>query len=198
MENVNNDIVTTDDVQEVNAAQMDSSTAVAEPEPAEPEPAKDDRPKKEIAIEKLKKELNKAKNKYFADPVIGYLLKRCEEDEGLAEDVAQDHKTWSKCFNYITTQARKQAEGNCAAVRDDVVYEWAEDYFHRDDKAEEARKAKREAATKERREKEEAKRAEMRKKQAPVKEEKPKEAIKPKKNTKEIEGQMDMFSMFGM
>lgn len=35
------------------------------------------------------------------DPIITYLLKRCEEDQGLAEDVMQDGKTWNKCFDYI-------------------------------------------------------------------------------------------------
>jgi len=103
---------------------------------------------KQRAEEKLKKELAAAKDKSFADPIIGYLLERCREDEGLAEDVVQDHKTWQKCFDYIYSQARKQAQGSCAAVRDDVVYEWAEDYYHKDDRAEEEKKAKKAAETK--------------------------------------------------
>ena len=97
---------------------------------------------KEKACEKLRGELKKADDKQFADPVIGYLMKRCEEDAGLAQDVTQEHKTWKKCMKYIFDQARKQAKGNQAAVRYDVVYEWAEDYYHKDDKAEEERKAK--------------------------------------------------------
>ncbi|WP_379690413.1 hypothetical protein [Mediterraneibacter gnavus] len=44
------------------------------------------------AKEKLEKELNDAKDKNFADPVIKYLLKRCEEDDGLSSDVLQPHK----------------------------------------------------------------------------------------------------------
>ena len=47
-----------------------------------------------------------------------------------------------KCYQYINEQARKQAKGNSCAVRDDVVYEWAEDYYHKDDKAEEEEKTK--------------------------------------------------------
>ena len=35
-------------------------------------------------------------------------MKRCEEDQGLAEDVMQEGKTWNKCFNYIVEQARKE------------------------------------------------------------------------------------------
>ncbi|MDE6980699.1 MAG: PcfK-like family protein [Lachnospiraceae bacterium] len=150
---------------------------------------------KRMAKEKLEKELKKDKDKTFAEPVIGYLLKRCEDDFGLAQDVVQEHKTWKKCFDYIYSQARKQTEGNCAAVRDDVVYEWAEDYYHKDDKAEEEKKAKKAAERK----KKQAERA-KKEKSVPAKAEapKPKEEPKPKKNGKDMEGQMDMFSMMGM
>lgn len=88
------------------------------------------------AKEKLKRELAEAKDKTLVDPVIKYLMKRCEEDTGMAEDVLQTHKTWGNCLIYIYGKARKQSNGKCAAVRDDVVYEWAEDYFRLDDKAE--------------------------------------------------------------
>ena len=97
---------------------------------------------KEKAQNKLKSELENAKDKSFAEPVIEYLLKRCAEDKGISEDVLLEHKTWEKCYNYIYEQARKQSTGNRAVVRDAVVFEWAEDYFHRDDKAEEEKKAK--------------------------------------------------------
>lgn len=90
----------------------------------------------------MQEELKKAKDKTFADPVIKHLIERCEESESLASDICQDHKTWEKCYKYIYEQARKQAKGSSCAVRDDVVYEWAEDYFHKDDKAEEDKKAK--------------------------------------------------------
>ena len=36
---------------------------------------------------------------------------------------------------YIMDQARKLKSGNCAMVKDSVVYEWAEDYYRLDDKA---------------------------------------------------------------
>lgn len=86
---------------------------------------------KQKAKEKLEAEKKKATQKNFADPVITYLLKRCEEDQGLAEDVMQEEKTWNKCFNYIVEQARKQSNGRNTAVEDQVVYEWAEDYYHK-------------------------------------------------------------------
>lgn len=156
------------------------------------------------AKEKLEKELNDAKDKNFADPVIKYLLKRCEEDDGLSSDVLQPHKTWAKCFTYIYEQARKQMDGNCAAVLDDVVYEWAEDYFHLDDKAIEEKKKKEEEKRKKQQKQDAEKRKQQISKQKPAKEKKPektpnakpvKEVKKqaPKKN--ETEGQMSLFDL---
>ena len=146
---------------------------------------------KQMAKEKLEKEMKADKDKTFAEPVIGYLLKRCEDDLGLAQDVVQEHKTWKKCLDYIYEQARKQATENRAVIRDDVVYEWAEDYYHKDDKAEEEKKA-RETAERKKKQKERAKKA----KAEPQKTESPKP--KPKKNSKDMDGQLDMFSMMGM
>lgn len=95
------------------------------------------------AKEKLEDEKKKAAQKNFADPIITYLLKRCEEDLGMAEDVAQDGKTWDKCFKYITEQARKlPRSGIGVAVEDHVVYEWAEDYYHKEEKQEPVKKEK--------------------------------------------------------
>jgi len=105
------------------------------------------------AQEKLKIELEKVKDKVFAEPIISYLIKRCEEDKGISEDVLQNHKTLGKCFSYVYSQAKKQAGNqNKCAVRDDVVYEWAEDYYHIDDKAIEEKKAKEEAERKKKQE----------------------------------------------
>lgn len=111
----------------------------AEIKAAEAENAK---PVKQKAREKLEAEKKKATQKNFADPIITYLMKRCEEDQGLAEDVMQEGKTWSKCFNYIVEQARKQSNGRSTAVEDRVVYEWAEDYYHKYEKPETAKKEK--------------------------------------------------------
>lgn len=150
---------------------------------------------KQMAKEKLEKEMKADKDKTFAEPVIGYLLKRCEEDLGLAQDVVQEHKTWKKCLDYIYGQARKQATENRAVVRNDVVYEWAEDYYHKDDKAEEEKKAK-ETAERKKKQEERAKKAKSEPQKAEIP--KPKEEPKPKKNSKDMDGQLDMFSMMGM
>lgn len=165
------------------------------------------KPVRQRAKEKLEKERESAKDSTFADPIIEYLLKCCNEDEGMAEDVVQEHKTWSKCFDYIFEQARKQAKGNKAAIRDDVVYEWAEDYYHKDDKAEEEKKAKKAAEDKAKREKSAAERKTAKAKgnaektekfSAPPKVETPKAPPKPKKNGKEMDGQLDLFAMMSM
>lgn len=160
---------------------------------------------KQAAKEKLEKELKGDKDKSFAEPVIAYLLGRCAEDEGLSHDVVQEHKTWKKCIDYIYEKARKQSVGSKAAIRDDVVYEWAEDYYHKDDKAEEKEKARKEAKRKEKQKKAAtdmvAKSKKNPAKATPVpekREDKPKEWPIPKKNNKDMEGQLDMFSMMGM
>lgn len=117
----------------------DESKSKEEIEAAEAENAK---PVKQKAREKLEAEKKKATQKNFADPVITYLMKRCEEDQGLAEDVMQEGKTWNKCFSYIVEQARKQSNGRSTAVEDRVVFEWAEDYYHKYEKLETAKKEK--------------------------------------------------------
>ena len=123
----------------LEAQEGDESKSKEEIEAAEAENAK---PVKQKAREKLEAEKKKATQKNFAEPIITYLMKRCEEDQGLAEDVMQEGKTWSKCFNYIVEQARKQSNGRSTAVEDQVVYEWAEDYYHKYEKPETAKKEK--------------------------------------------------------
>lgn len=109
---------------------------------AEAEKTENTKSIKQKAKEKLEAEKKKATQKNFADQIITYLLKRCEEDQGLADDVMQEGKTWNKCFNYIVEQARKQSNGRSTAVEDRVVYEWAEDYYHKYEKPETVKKKK--------------------------------------------------------
>lgn len=156
------------------------------------------------AKQKLEEEVKKAKDKEFADPIIRHLLKRCEEDPGMAEDILQAHKTWLKCFAHIRGEAKKRADGNCAVVRDDLVYEWAEDYFRMDDKALEEKKEKERKAQEEKRKAEAAKKKSgsgKQKKKADAKKETeekktpaPEKNGKPQKN-KEPEGQMSLFDL---
>ena len=163
-----------------------------------------EKPVKQKAREKLEVEKKKATQKNFADPVITYLMKRCEEDQGLAEDVMQEGKTWSKCFNYIVEQARKQSNGRSTAVEDRVVYEWAEDYFRLDDKALEEKKKKERKELEDKRKAEAAKRksasGKQKKKAAAKKDNEDKKAAAPDKKgktpkNKEPEGQMSLFDL---
>ena len=157
------------------------------------------------AKQKLEEELKQAKDTDFADPIITHLLKRCEEDPGMAEDVAQAHKTWSKCFKYIQDQARKRAKGNCAAIRDDVVYEWAEDYLRLDDKALEEKKEKERKEQEAKRKAEAAKKktgsGKQKKKTDGKKDDREKKTVEPEKKNdrapknKEPEGQMSLFDL---
>lgn len=168
----------------------------------------------ENAVAKIQSELEKAFDKSFADPVLNYIIERVRDSASLAKDVLQKHKTWDKCYQYIRDQARKAIKGNAGCVRDSVVYEWAEDYYHLDDKAAEEKKAKEAAERKKKeeerkqKEKEKAKdgKKALAKKSAPASNNQPEEASipvtetkpqhKPKKN--EIDGQMDLFSLMGM
>lgn len=176
------------------------------------------------AVKKLQGELKSAKEGY-AEPILSHMIDRCKESETLADAVCQTHKTWEKCFKYILDQARKLKSGNCAMVKDSVVYEWAEDYYRLDDKALEEKKTK-EAKEREKKQKaDQQKRLDGMKKRAekkakavekdkvakeapkpetkleakvdkPKKEPEKKEA--PKKRSNELEGQMDLFSMMGL
>lgn len=100
---------------------------------------------KEAVVEnvkkKLKEETKNSKTKNFAKPIIEHLVKRCEEDLGLAEDILKTEKTWGKCYLYMSSKAFKVKVGKCAAVEDETVYEWAEDYYRKEDKPDPAKKA---------------------------------------------------------
>lgn len=159
------------------------------------EMVKDSKALKEKARNKLKSEFEHAKDKLFAEKVIEYLLKRCDEDMGVVEDVLLEHKTWKKCYGYIYKKAREQAQGNqCVCIDDPVVYEWAEDYFHKDDKAEEESKAK---ATKQKKNTEPIKVSNEKKEiKAPIRENVLEEKKKVRnKQGDNLEGQMSIFDL---
>ena len=64
------------------------------------------------------------------------------EEVLLMADIYRAPELKGKCFNYIVEQARKQSNGRSTAVEDQVVYEWAEDYYHKYEKPETAKKEK--------------------------------------------------------
>lgn len=145
--------------------------------------------------------------RYFEGPIKEHMLKRFGEDGGFCEDFLQKHKTFQKCIKYMIEKARAsvpQSEMQ-AMVEGSVYLEWMEDYFRKDDKAEEEEKDRKEAERKEKQKKVAAERVSRAKerpdKAVPVLEKKadaPKEQPKPKKNNRDMDGQLDMFSMMGM
>lgn len=161
---------------------------------------------KDIAKEKLETELKNAKDNDFADPIIKHLLLRVDESEALAKDMCRDNKTWEKCSKYIYEQAKKHRKGSSSAVRDDVVYEWAEDYYHKEDKDEDEKKAKETTENKktEKKAKEitsepkESKSLTVERKTEEKTKPKQKRKPKPKKGGNDMEGQIDMFSFVDM
>jgi hypothetical protein len=164
--------------------------------------------------------LKAAKEKSFADPIINHLIERIGEDEGLAEDVLKEQKTWGHCFKYIYEKARKKAGSQkVAAVDNETVLEWAEDYYRGTDKDVEKvagaapKKASGKAKTSQTKnstydmkkaiEKATAKPEEGKKDEDEPEPEilaKPKAQKKPKKTQKELDeesGQMNIFDLLG-
>lgn len=50
-------------------------------------------------------------------------------DELLATAMQSADKDIHACWSYITAQARKQAVGSCAMIKDEVVFAWAHHYY---------------------------------------------------------------------
>lgn len=124
---------------------------------------------KKKAIDKIKSEMEKSKDAYKT--AIGkFLISKCEEYEGFSDGVLKKDKTLEGCMKDIVSKAKKMAKNNVAVVEDTKVYKWAADYYMPGSS----------------------------KTVKAVQEEKPKVDRKPqenKKDTNEIEGQMDLFSM---
>lgn len=147
---------------------------------------------KEQAVQKLEEEMKSKEATPYDKLILRFLINRCREDQGMAEDVMQEHKTYKKCFEYVKNKARGKAKNGMAAVEDSVVYEWAEDYFHLDDKALEEKK-KKEAA--ERAKKNRAEKKQVTKAPWLGKETTKKDPEKKTEKSKDIDGQMSLFDM---
>lgn len=124
---------------------------------------------KKKAIDKIKSEMEKSKDAYKT--AIGkFLISKCEENEEFSNAVLKKDKTLEGCMKDIVSKAKKMAKNNVAVVEDTKVYKWAADYYMPGSS----------------------------KTVKAVQEEKPKVDRKQKENkkdTNEIEGQMDLFSM---
>ena len=57
--------------------------------------------------------------------LCSHIIDHCLVNDSNADKVLAEGKSLKGCWDHITSNARKQAAGNCAAVPDDTVYEWA-------------------------------------------------------------------------
>ena len=51
----------------------------------------------------------------------------------LAKRINEGTKTLAQCWNYVTSEARKQANNGCACIADDAVYGWIIHFFEEDE-----------------------------------------------------------------
>ena len=78
----------------------------------------------------------------FKEIIKRHLDKMAQQDFAFAERYKDEKKSLDKCIQYITSQAKKQAKGNCAAIEDAVVYGWAVHYYQEENIKVEEVKAK--------------------------------------------------------
>lgn len=74
--------------------------------------------------------INLAANSDFEKMVLAYLEDNASES--LAEKINNGKKTLAGCFQYVKTEARKQAVNGCAAIMDQEVFGWCIHYFEED------------------------------------------------------------------
>lgn len=141
------------------------------------------------------------------EPIVQYISEKCDKEPEYNTLVIQNHKSWKQCYSFMMEKAKKMAAKGSTGllVEGNTILKWIDEYYKKDDKveveAEKKRKEKRENAAAEAKEKAEVKAKE---KANPTKQEKIKEEVKipdplkPKKNNKDMDGQMDLFSMLGM
>ncbi len=95
--------------------------------------------------------------------ILDVLIKKCEEDKSFEDKLLLSHKSFERCFVYLSNKARKMLiKGTqCVAVDDATVFSWIYEYYDLDDKA----AVERDEKNKERIEREKAKRKEKAEKQ---------------------------------
>lgn len=82
----------------------------------------------DAAVAKLKKQ-----SEGSTDPLtlacVNYLTAFLQQEPSFAEKIVNDKKSLKEMRDYLYSEARKLASGNCAAVEDKTVYGWAVHYF---------------------------------------------------------------------
>lgn len=80
-------------------------------------------------IKRLSNMLEGQKDKYL-NVIVNYLMLQTEMDEAFLNE----EKNLKDMATYIKDLARKQATNNVAVIEDEVVFQWAKDYFFKSNK----------------------------------------------------------------
>lgn len=80
-------------------------------------------------IERLSNMLEGQKDKYL-NVIVNYLMLQTEMDESFLKE----EKNLKDMATYIKDLARKQATNNVAVIEDEIVFQWAKDYFIKSNK----------------------------------------------------------------
>lgn len=80
-------------------------------------------------IKRLEEMLKGQKDKYLIK-IVNYLMLQTEMDEAFLNK----EKNLKEMSQYIKDNAMKEAIGGVAVIEDDVVYQWAKDYFNKSNK----------------------------------------------------------------
>lgn len=80
-------------------------------------------------IERLSNMLEGQKDKYL-NVIVNYLMLQTEMDEAFLNE----EKNLKDMATYIKDLARKQATNNVAVIEDEIVFQWAKDYFIKSNK----------------------------------------------------------------
>lgn len=82
---------------------------------------------------KLSHELSQFTSQTMLIPISEYLLKTCQDNYYLAEQILTTSRTLSLCDQYIQAEARKVLSGRSGYIADDIVYGMAEDFYYLSD-----------------------------------------------------------------
>ena len=94
------------------------------------------------SVQRIREEIERITRRNMKDCVAAHLAQLCAGDPALARNVLSPQKSLAKCFRYISRKAREYAEQERSDsdvtdagvygcdIPDDIVYQWAVDYFN--------------------------------------------------------------------
>lgn len=99
----------------------------------EPEVKEDS--KNKTAEGKIIEQLKTDRNSHIpSEPISKFLINKANEDSEFAKFILIETKSMKKCFDYVEKEVIKELQKTKSGwIDDDVVYNWAVDYFKTDD-----------------------------------------------------------------